>query len=109
VAVQASAPSSAQKGDPSQQRALSGTAAGKLEDRQPADSWASLLSAGLKLVESLTAASGGNGDGAAGAGSRWIETDAETGRAYVKLPVPDAQVLQTLGDALSRLLSSLAK
>jgi superfamily II DNA or RNA helicase len=109
VAVQASAPSSGQKGDLSQQRALSGAAAGKLENRQPADSWASLLSAGLKLVESLTAASSGNGDGAAGASSRWIETDAETGRAYVKLPVPDAQVLQTLGDALSRLVSSLAK
>jgi hypothetical protein len=109
VTVQASASSSGQKGDLSQQRASSGAAAATLEYRQPADSWASLLSAGLKLVESLTAASSGNGDGAAGASSRWIETDAETGRPYVKLPVPDAQVLQTLGDALSRLVSSLGK
>ena len=110
VALPASASVSlpGEKGDLSQQGASSGTAAGTLENRQPpADSWASLLTVGLKLVESLTAASSGNG--AAAASSRWIETDAETGRAYVKLPVPDAQVLQTLGDALSRLVGSLVK
>lgn len=109
VAVQASASSSGERGGLSQQRAPSGAAAATLENRQPGDPWASLLSAGLKLVESLTAASSGNGGGSAGASSRWIETDAETGRAYVKLPVPDAQVLQTLGDTLSRLVSSVAK
>ena len=110
VSVQALASSSGQEGGRPQQRASSAAAAGTLESRQPpADSWASLLTAGLKLVESLTAASSGNGDGAAAAASRWIETDAETGRAYVRLPVPDAQVLQTLGAALSKLINSLAK
>jgi superfamily II DNA or RNA helicase len=90
-------------------RARSGAAEGAPDNRQPADSWASLLAVGLKLVESLTAASGGNGNGAAGPGPRWIETDAESGRTYVRLPVPDPQVLQTLGDALSQLVNSLAK
>lgn len=108
--VQVSASSPGHAGDPSRQRASSAAAPGTFENQQPpADSWASLLTAGLKLVESLTAVSSGNGDGAAAASSRWIETDAATGRAYLKLPVPDAQVLQTLGDALSRLVSSLAK
>lgn len=108
--VQVSVSPAGHAGDPSRQRASSAAAPGTFENRQPpADSWASLLTAGLKLVESLTAASSGNGDGAAAAGSRWIETDAETGRAYVKLRVPDAQVLQTLGDALSKLINSLAK
>lgn len=105
----ASVSSSGQKRDLSQQRLSSGAAAGTVESRQAADSWASLLSAGLKLVESLTNVSTGKGEGAAAAISQWIETDAETGRAYVKLPVPDAQVLQSLADALSRLVSSLAK
>lgn len=106
--VSASPPGHA--GDPPRQRASSAAAPGIFENGQPpADSWASLLTAGLKLVELLTAASSGNGDGAAASSSRWIETDAATGRAYMKLPVPDAQVLQMLGDALSRLVSSLAK
>ncbi len=96
--------------DLSRLHASSAGAAETLENRPPpAASWASLLTAGLKLVESLTAASSGNGDGAAASSSRWIETDAQTGRAYMKLPVPDAQALQTLGDALSRLVSSLPK
>lgn len=107
---QLSASPSGDPGDLLRQHAASAGAAGTLENRQPlAVSWASLLTAGLKLVESLTAASSGNGDGAAAFSSRWIETDAQTGRAYMKLPVPDPQVLQTLGDALSRIVSSLAK
>lgn len=110
ILVRASASSSGEKDDHSHERAPSAAAGGTLESRQPAaDSWASLLTAGLKLVESLTAASGGNGHGTTATGPRWIETDAETGRTYVKLPVPDSQVLQTLGDALSRLVNSLVK
>ncbi len=108
--AQASTSSPGRAGDPSRQRALSAAAPATSENRQPpADSWAALLTAGLKLVESLSAASSGNDDGAAASRAGWIETDAATGRAYVKLPVPDAQVLQTLGDALARLVSSLAK
>ncbi len=106
------APSAAlpgEKNDHPPGSARSGAAVGAPESRPPADSWASLLAAGLNLVESLAAASSGNGSGAHGSGPRWVETDAETGRTYVKLPVPDPQVLQTLGDALARLVSSLVK
>jgi len=92
------------------QRVPAGVSAGVLESSQlSADSWTSLLAAGLKLVESLTAASSGNGNGASGARARFIETDAQTGRAYLKLQLPDPQVLQQLGEALSRLVSDLAK
>ncbi|MGH8219727.1 MAG: DEAD/DEAH box helicase [Steroidobacteraceae bacterium] len=117
VPVRASASSSGEKDDRSRSRDLTAAAAATLENPQPsADSWALLLTTGLKLVESLTAASSGNGNanGAAGdrtttASPRWIETEAETGRTYLKLPVPDPQVLQTLGDALSQLINSLVK
>jgi superfamily II DNA or RNA helicase len=92
------------------QRVPAGASTGVREGSRPSsESWTSLLAAGLKLVESLTAASSGNGNAASGAGARFIETDAETGRTYLKLPVPDAQVLQQLGEALSRLVSNLAK
>ena len=114
--VLASASASGGQGDQSHQSARTSAAAGTtapgaIENRPPStDSWASLLTAGLKLVESLTAASNGNGHGAAaGTGSGWMETDAETGRTYVKLPVPDPQVLQTLADSLSRLVTGLRK
>ncbi len=97
-------------GNSSPESASSAAAAGTLEHQQPpADAWAPLLTAGLKLVESLTTAAHGNGGGAAAAGARLIETDAETGRSYVRLPMPDAETLQALGDALSRLVSSLVK
>jgi Helicase conserved C-terminal domain len=98
--------------DDAGQRVPAGGSAGVREGSQPSgDSWTLLLTAGLKLVESLTAASrtSGNGNGATAAAARWIETDAETGRTYLKLPVPDPQVLQQLGEALSRLVSNLAK
>jgi hypothetical protein len=97
-------------GNSSPESASSAAAAGTLEHQQPpADAWAPLLTAGLKLVESLTTVAHGNGGGAAAAGARLIETDAETGRSYVRLPMPDAETLQALGDALSRLVSSLVK
>ncbi len=77
---------------------------------QPSNNqWAPLLTAGLKLIESMTAAPQGNGNATTGeVNPRWIETDAQTGRTYLKLPVPDLQVVQQLSEALSRLVSSLA-
>ncbi|MGH8208057.1 MAG: SNF2-related protein [Steroidobacteraceae bacterium] len=76
--------------------------------------WTPLLSAGLKLVEALTAAApsgngGGNGEGKAAAAAPWIETDARTGRPYLRLPLPEPQVVQQLSDALSRLLAGFAR
>ena len=77
--------------------------------------WEPLLSAGLKLIETLAAASRGNGSGGEPpndppqATASWIEKDARTGRSYLKLPVPDPQAIQQLGAALSRLVAGLTK
>jgi hypothetical protein len=74
-----------------------------------------LLSAGLKLIETLAAASRGNGSGGdppngpPQAIASWIERDVRTGRSYLKLPVPDPQAIQQLGAALSHLVAGLTK
>lgn len=52
-----------------------------------AEPWAALLDAGLKLVETLAITQRGNGG--APANPQWIETDARTGKTYLKLPVPE--------------------
>jgi hypothetical protein len=86
-----------------------------MKTRQPtaataAAVWAPLLSAGVKLVQALTATPGGNGSGVAqSAASPLIETDSGTGQTYLKLPMPEPQIVRELGEALSRLVSSLAK
>ncbi|MHB8816966.1 MAG: hypothetical protein ACYDAE_27395, partial [Steroidobacteraceae bacterium] len=79
-----------------------------------ANPWMPLLSAGLKVVEALAAAvpsGNGEGNGAEKAATTgpWIETDARTGRPYLKLPVPEPQVVQQLSDALSRLIAGLTR
>ena len=83
--------------------------ADQASNQTAAAAWAPLLSAGLKLVQALTAAPGGNGNGVAqGVASPWVETDTQTGRTYVKLPMPEPQIIRELGEALSRLVTSLA-
>jgi len=85
------------------------------QNQEPAASnpWAPLLSAGLKFVEALAAAPPGSGSGngkqPAVTVSPLIETDAKTGRSYLKLPMPEPQVVQQLSDALSRLLAGLGQ
>ena len=87
----------------------------------PANPWSPLLHAGLKLMEALAAPppghgghsvhdyKNGNGKTPAAAHSSWVETDANTGRSYLKLPVPEPQVIQQLSDALSRLVAGLGR
>jgi hypothetical protein len=58
---------------------------------------------------SLAAAPPGNGNGQPAASSPWIKTDAQTGRSYLKLPMPEPQLVQQLSDALSRLIASLGR
>jgi superfamily II DNA or RNA helicase len=67
-----------------------------------ASPWGPLLSAGLKLIETLAATSPGKP-------SPWTETDAQTGRTYLKLPMPEPQVVQQFSDALARLLAGFGK
>ncbi|HVL56438.1 MAG TPA: DEAD/DEAH box helicase [Burkholderiaceae bacterium] len=76
--------------------------------------WAPLIEAGLQVVHALSAAAREDkraADGAEPNGSRpaddptpWIETDARTGKAYLKLPVPEPAAVQRLADALLGLL-----
>lgn len=79
-------------------------------DASTGNPWALLLSAGLRLVEALAAAPGFNAaDRQSTIPNLWIEIDAQSGRPYLKLSMPEPQVVRQLGDALSRLIASLAK
>ena len=70
--------------------------------------WAPLLSVGVKLLEALTAAApAAAGNGTPGRAAALIQTDAHTGRPYLKVPVPEPQVVQQLSEALSRWVASL--
>ena len=71
------------------------------------DPWATLVDAGLKLVESLTAPRSGEGRAAPAALEPWLETDPQTGRTYLKLPAPAPETLQRLAGALATLLGGL--
>ncbi|NJO12270.1 MAG: hypothetical protein HC872_01015 [Gammaproteobacteria bacterium] len=78
-----------------------------------ANPWAPLLSAGLALMQSLNAAvnsshAADNGERPSAA-SPWIERDATTGRSYLKLPMPEPQTVQQLGEALTRLLAGFGR
>lgn len=87
---------------------LSGAEGGGFAPPVP-DPWAILIDAGLKLVETLAAArgEGGTESAARAAPQSWIETDAATGKSYLKLPVPEPATVQRLADALSGLLAGL--
>ncbi|OGA13556.1 MAG: hypothetical protein A3H32_13000 [Betaproteobacteria bacterium RIFCSPLOWO2_02_FULL_63_19] len=71
------------------------------------DPWASLVDAGLKLVESLAAPRTGDERQARASAESWLETDPRTGRTYLKLPAPEPETLQRLAGALSALLAGL--
>ena len=60
----------------------------------PADPWAAILEAGASLLQGLAAARAGGG-----ASPITIERDPATGQASVRLPLPDAAVLQKLARA----------
>lgn len=85
------------------------------EDRMPAaelpdgnasgtsssDPWRPLIEVGLNLLEGL-ARPQGQGSPAASL----LETDSDTGRSYLKIPVPDPQTVQRFADALTHLLGT---
>jgi hypothetical protein len=75
----------------------------------PKDPWGPLIDVGLKFVASLTAANASNGGKQDGPASTWIETDARSGKSYLKLPIPEPAAVQRLADALSGLLSGLRR
>ena len=64
----------------------------------PADPMAALLEAGAALLQGLTRARA-DGGSAPGSAAFEIERDPATGRASVRLPLPDAAVLRQLAQA----------
>jgi hypothetical protein len=64
----------------------------------PANPWAPLLEVGLQLLGGLSGLSGASGQ------SPLVETDPQSGRAYLKIPVPEPATVQRLADALRDLL-----
>jgi superfamily II DNA or RNA helicase len=70
-----------------------------------ADPWAALVDAGLELVEMLTRSH--NADPAEPGMA--IERDPRTGRAVLKIPLPQPQTVQRLADALGGLLAGLRR
>jgi superfamily II DNA or RNA helicase len=62
----------------------------------PANPWAPLLEVGLQLLGGLSGASGQ---------APLVETDPQSGRAYLKIPVPEPATVQRLADALRDLLT----
>ena len=74
-----------------------------------ADPWAALIDVGLKLAETIAAAHAGNGSEQTKAASPWVETDAQTGKSYLKLPMPEPETVQRLAGALAGLLAGLQR
>jgi len=62
----------------------------------PVNPWAPLLEVGLQLLGGLSGASGQ---------APLLETDPQSGRAYLKIPVPEPATVQRLADALRDLLT----
>jgi len=74
-----------------------------------ADPWAALIDAGLKLAETLAGAHAGNGSGQSELVSPWVEHDAQSGKSYLKLPMPEPETVQRLAGALAGLLAGLQR
>ena len=72
------------------------------------DPWASLVDAGLKLVETLANRHCADADPSV-APAQWIERDPRTGREYLKLPMPEPETVQRLAQALGGLLAGLSR
>ena len=74
-----------------------------------ADPWAGLLDTGLKLLETFAAAQSGDERTPRDTVAPAIETDPRTGKRYLKLPLPEAEKVQRVTDALSELIASLRR
>jgi superfamily II DNA or RNA helicase len=68
-----------------------------------ADPWAGLLQTGLTLLEQVAAASRSSA-GAGAPGLRFVERDPETGRDYLRIPMPGPDVLDRALQAIGSLL-----
>jgi hypothetical protein len=71
--------------------------------------WAALIDAGLKLAETIAGAHAGNGSEQSDLVSPWVEYDAQSGKSYLKLPMPEPETVQRLAGALAGLLAGLQR
>ena len=69
--------------------------------------WAPLLSAGMKLLEALTERDDGQTGGSPV--QRLVQADPTTGERYLRLPIPEPQVIKQLSESLLRLVAGLGK
>ncbi|WP_229458916.1 helicase-related protein [Massilia glaciei] len=77
--------------------------AGAVAAPAPGDPWAPLIDIGKHLIETLAQASAGEH----AKRPAWIETDAATGKSFIKLPVPDPKSIERLAETLGGLIARL--
>ena len=70
------------------------------------DPWAALLNVGAQVVEALTAASRSAGQAVE---HPWLERDARTGQAHLRLPVPAPETAGRIADLLTGLAAALVQ
>lgn len=70
------------------------------------DPWSGLLQAGMALLSRLASNSSGNGVAAA---SPKVERDNRTGESYLRLPVPQPEIVEQALTAIGKLLESFRK
>jgi len=78
------------------------------EEEPPAsDPWSGILQVGMALLQQVSGASGGRGGQSAA--RSLVQRDERTGESYLKLPVPQPEVLEQALRAVGALLESLRK
>ncbi|MCL4191765.1 MAG: DEAD/DEAH box helicase [Thermoguttaceae bacterium] len=76
-------------------------------ERSPEEAWSDVVTAGMSLLEGLSRALGGGGQpgaGQSGLPRELVERDAASGRSYLKLPLPEPDVMEKLMGLLGALV-----
>jgi superfamily II DNA or RNA helicase len=73
------------------------------------DPWAPLIDICRSFIDVLTAAQGPDAGASGARVPNWIKVDAETGKPYLKLPMPEPATVHRLADMLGGLLAGLRR
>lgn len=84
----------------------SGQVDGKATPASAADPWSALIGAGTQLLEALASASRPADEGPA---HPWVERDAHSGQAHLRLPLPEPEAIARIADVLTGLATALRK
>jgi len=79
----------------------------RLSATATSDPWTTVVQTGLTLLEELSAASRVPLPGPGHDGLRFVQRDPETGQQYLRIPLPNAEVLQRALDAVGQLLGRI--